>query len=171
MPDAQQESGSRVGLLAECPLPQVLQPAERCPAPRKASEDIMPVKPGEDEGSDSDESDSFSSTSAAPDGRFATGHGLYWQYAGLPLTMASFPRGYTGRCSDGSEEQSSDAGEVKGDKGDNDYTAEDQSEQDFEAVQKHDRRAALARSFNAYHNDKPWHGGLYCKCAFCCSLS
>ena len=161
MPDAQQESGRRAGLLTECPMPNAPQPAESCPAPRKASEAIKPVKPGEDEGSDSEESDSFSNTSAAPDGRFATGHGLYWQYAGLPLTMASFPRGYTGRCSEGSEESPTD----------NDYTVADQSEQDCEALQKLDRRAAMARSFNAYHNDKPWHGGLYCKCAFCCSLS
>ena len=79
MPDAQQESGRRADLLAECPKPQVPQPAESCPAPRKASVAIKPVKPGEDGGSDSEESDSFSNTSAAPDGRFATGHGLYWQ--------------------------------------------------------------------------------------------
>ena len=153
MPDAQQESGRRADLLAECPKPQVPQPAESCPAPRKAS---VAIKPGEDEGMDSEESDSFSNTSAAPDGRFATGHGLYWQIAGLPPTMAGFPRGYTGRSSEGSEEPT-----------DNDYTVEDQSEQDFEALQKLDRRASMARSFNACHNDN----GLFCKCAFCCSLS
>jgi len=153
MPAAQQERGRQAGLhLPECPKPQVLQPDGSSPAPRKASVAILP---GEDEGMESEESDSFSDTSVAPDGRFATGHGLYWQIAGLPLTMAGFPRGYNGYSSEGSEEP-----------WDNDNTVQDQSEQNSEASVKLDRRAFMARSFNAHHNDNP-----FCKCAFCCSLS
>lgn len=124
MPEAQQESGRRGEQLPECLKPQVPQPSRSCQqAPRKASVAIMP---GEDEGEESEESGSFSDTSAAPDGRFATGPGQY---------------GYPYSSSEGSEEQG------------NDYTVEDQSEQDFEVLQKFARRACMAHAFNAYHND------------------
>ena len=101
MPEAQQESGRRGEQLPECLKLQAPQPSRSCQqVPRKACAAILP---GEDEGEDSEESVSFSNTSVAPDGRFATGPGEYGSSYG---------------SSEGSEEQ------------DNDYTVEDQSEQD-----------------------------------------
>ena len=124
MPEAQQESGRRGERLPECLKLQAPQPSRSCQqVPRKACAAIMP---GEDEGEDSEESVSFSNTSVAPDGRFATGPGEYGSSYG---------------SSEGSEEQ------------DNDYTVEDQSEQDPEVLHKFARRACMARAFNAYHTD------------------